>query len=114
MSREEVEYVFTATAGYNEVYLEGCDSTHDIWLEIKNSAGTSIADQDDQFNHGDQTNCGYPNAGDITIPGAVSMGEEYTFIVKGYNTSYGDYSVTLFCSTSTQSEQFNKKLNMFI
>ena len=106
-SQEEVEYIFTATNDYDQVYLEGCESTHDIWLEIKNSDGITIADEDDQFDHFDshsrQQQCGNFFAGDITIPDPVSIGQTFTFIVKGYTNSAGLYSVMLFCEASQPS-----------
>ena len=84
--------------------MEGCESTHDIYLEIKDEDGNTIADEDDQFDHFDthnsQSDCGNRYAGDITIPDPILDGEEYVFIVKGYETSAGDYSVTLICEQS--------------
>eukprot|EP01084_Bolivina_argentea_P067580 123039_1 len=94
---ESIEYTFQAHNDYALVYLEGCDSTHDIWLQIKNSTGHIIADEDDEFSHGDQTHCGHAYAGDITIPTNVFDGEEYTFVIKGFDLTHGNYSVTLFC-----------------
>lgn len=95
---EEVPLKFTASNDYSLVYLEGCPSTHDIWLEILDSNGNSIADADDRNEHGvEQSECGNKWAGDITIPNHVKRGEEYTFLVKGYENRHGDYTVTLIC-----------------
>ena len=96
---EEVEYIFIADQEYTQVYLEGCDSTHDIFLHIENSAGTRIVSVDDGNDHGiDISQCETSFSGDITIPGSVSEGDRYTFIVDGYQDSSGEYSVQLFCS----------------
>eukprot|EP01084_Bolivina_argentea_P067578 123036_1 len=97
MAQENIEYTFQSDNDYALVYLEGCDSTHDIWLQIKNSTGHIIADEDDEFRYGNQSHCGDEWAGDITIPINVIDGEEYTFVIKGFGSSNGNYSVTLFC-----------------
>eukprot|EP01084_Bolivina_argentea_P067577 123035_1 len=92
---QNIEYLFQADNDYALVYLEGCDSTHDIWLQIKNATGYRIAEYD-EIRYGDQADCGHAYAGDITIPNYVFDGEEYTFVIKGFGSS-GNYSVTLFC-----------------
>eukprot|EP01084_Bolivina_argentea_P305364 527533_1 len=94
---EEKWFIFRASKSYKQVYLEGCQSKHDIWLQIRDRSGHTIANEDDESAHGSQNNCGDQYAGDITIHNAVSNGELYKFIVKGYQTANGYYSVELIC-----------------
>ena len=102
--QQEVHFDFTAQKSYNQVYLEGCESKHDIWLQIAESYGNVIADADDANDHGiDQDDCKNQYAGDITIPGSVQPGQKYTFIVKGFENAFGFYSVTLYCDDEEAS-----------
>ena len=94
-AKQKIPLIFNATNDYSLVYLEGCQSTHDIWLEILNSNNDSIADADDNNDHGvELSECGNKWAGDITMPGHVKSGEQYTFMIKGYKNRHGYYSVT--------------------
>eukprot|EP01084_Bolivina_argentea_P024058 44901_1 len=77
--------------GANEVYLEGCDSTHDIWLYLFDSNGQLIYGADDQFDHGDQSTCGNRYAGDITVKQNVFPGDVYYFGIGAYNNGAGNY-----------------------
>eukprot|EP01083_Nonionella_stella_P098245 276203_1 len=83
--------------GANEVYLEGCDSTHDIWLYLFDSNGQLIYGADDQFDHDDQSTCGNRYAGDITVKQNVFPGDVYYFGIGAYNNGAGNYDVTLMC-----------------
>ena len=115
---QAVEYIFTADADYDEVYLEGCESVHDISLEIRDINYTLIKAADDVNNHGipieDCAGMGF--AGDITIPSSVLKGELYRFIIKGYMDDHGYYNVQLFCNsapsmTPTTSPSLSESIN---
>jgi len=107
-ANESVIFTFNALNDYDQVYLEGCKSTHDIVLEIKDSTGHLIKSQDDQPPNQPRQNggeCENRFAPDITIPGYVKRGQQYTFVVKGYRQRHGDYSVTLVCETLTYPDE---------
>eukprot|EP00486_Rosalina_sp_Unknown_P011025 CAMPEP_0201592236 /NCGR_PEP_ID=MMETSP0190_2-20130828/190180_1 /ASSEMBLY_ACC=CAM_ASM_000263 /TAXON_ID=37353 /ORGANISM="Rosalina sp." /LENGTH=436 /DNA_ID=CAMNT_0048050907 /DNA_START=269 /DNA_END=1578 /DNA_ORIENTATION=+ len=68
--------------------------------------GYRILSVDDGNQHGiDISECANKYAGDITIPGSVSKGDEYSFLVGGYSNTYGDYTVQLFCITGNITPQ---------
>eukprot|EP01084_Bolivina_argentea_P269894 458819_1 len=98
LADENIEYTFHAHNDYTLVYLEGCEASNYIWLQILNSKGHIIAEE--------RTQCDHSSAHDITIPTNVFDGEEYTFVIPG-QTTHGNYSVTLFCFTHSKSPTAN-------
>eukprot|EP01084_Bolivina_argentea_P055964 102489_1 len=93
---EKVEYIFTSTSNYELVYLDACNSDHDIEMFIFNSSGGFVTYADESFDNVVRCDCNMLT-GDITIPYPVSIGDQYTFGISGYGNATGNYSITLNC-----------------
>eukprot|EP01084_Bolivina_argentea_P027001 50187_1 len=127
-------YKFEADKRYDLVYLEACLSQVDTWLYLFDKDLQLIYSADNEFEHGDQTNCNNKlGAGDITISSTTSkpnpidvlFGDVYYFGVGTYGNTVGEYTITLKCNASkdyvlvnvdeglTQSEANNYCLDKF-